>query len=1744
MKGKKLIAVFLCILMLATSIAIPSSIVLGKSSSLFNFECKNAVNDNGTYKVNDSNGTLSFGTWSNITVNSDNLYNQNGYGFANINSLKGKDEYRIEFKVKKDGNEAVTAALFSMGTNNSTSANITSDNTTDIIQYHIDGRLYVAGNDKGYITATPQDTLAYYTLLFDKNNITITLNGQVIYTQELDSDEISLFENASYIGWGTQATGKNNYGYYTGNINCSYYYLRAYEEGNFSETVNQITVDPVVYTHGYYDGTNDFMMYGTQIADGSNALEQKTKFYLPQGAVLKDIYCYDNENVGYTYADNSYCLSGSFSQDKYNAKDSSSQYVTVRFDYTLGQNEYYEYHRINVKTNPVPVHASIYAQAYTNITVRNKRVVSFETVALGSDIDNSTSTKTAAWSGSVSHSDEANNWNILSPFSSSHPGETSNNGTLVKALIGNTLSSPVNKNSGFAVTGTSTGNADIGMYTKTAKYYVDKSYDSILGAKHTAGSNDYYIEMKTENIYQTFDTSATGINVVQHQSWNGRFNVSGTTLGDNSWDKNNNASETVKLSAKVSDGSKDDEYWAAGYHGNSTKSAKATTIIPISVTVFDKTDARNALSKYSTNISSKKYESVSWRVYRNAYLALEEQLANYEISNVDTKYITDLGSAYNNLTQLSCDYSALNAILSQCKNALDNKNIFKQTTDLEALYNETTNKAFDSNGDETIVNQSEVDALTANLIMQYTETVLNRQNVDITLRIFVDGALTDTQKYSAQYGKEFTLDASSYLSDSSLSVAKWSEGKITLATNQNTYSFTTYSKHNIDCYISKEVQENDQKEITLLNRDGTFNTKLYLNGDTTLYNAVEACRSYSKSLLNYKLTSWLVNGNANYSKDTKIGTLDKIVITPIYTPGADFTVVINSSSQSYSFDDPAYVESNDNDFLFWALKYDDSYYRLVSYSNEYHFYVSGNMTLVAVTRNNFDSYKNKVINCPTLDEISEKKPIASIRGIAEDSNSLNGIGYDKENHKFTVVCQVSEGSTYDDCGAVLLYKGKVIVTHSVSQTESNQYLMSYKLPASFEDRSLKVKAYVEKDSQRYYSNEVEFTVPGDSSSVEISKSQMALTYNLNGNAYSIEQNGNSLLKDVNATFKLGNTDISLADYSYSSHSSVNFNDALGYGTMLTVNLKAKQSSNPNVTQIFKVYDQKPFVTTKLIIKSTNNENIESNYICPVFVDKLSSINSGSQPWAQFLKVPFDNDGWVKFENAAIKQSNSGTSHEVTAIYDAENKKGFILGSLNHDTWKTGIDFVSGDSGITSLKVYGGAGDTLTRGETTHGTVKSTEISSPEMFIGNYADWQDGLNEYAKSNELITPSKSTCDDGVPFGWNSWGAVQTNLNYNTAVGISDYIASNLQSSWQKDNDVPVYVDLDSYWDMLSDDELKNFAQHCKANNQKPGIYWAPFVTWYGTSELGNTVPGTDGKAKFEDIVLKKYDGSLYGNELDGCIPLDVTNPYTKMYIKDRLEKFKSWGYEYIKLDFLVHGSLEGIHYDSNVQTGIQAYNMGMSFVNDIIGDSMFINLAMSPTFPHQYSNGRRISCDVYYSTSETEYALNALTYGFWEKEIYKYPDPDHTLVWGKDGKASEAEARSQVTLGAICGTTFMMGDDFVSNTSSNAQNRFSNFLKNDKIIALAKTGKTFTPIVNGNYDSSSNIYKLEANGKIYYAVFNFRTSNTVLRPSDSFTLPLDGDYTYTTLWGNSSGEANGNLTINLNAKDAEVYEFVKK
>ncbi|MBR3587931.1 MAG: hypothetical protein IKL16_00045 [Clostridia bacterium] len=648
----------------------------------------------------------------------------------------------------------------------------------------------------------------------------------------------------------------------------------------------------------------------------------------------------------------------------------------------------------------------------------------------------------------------------------------------------------------------------------------------------------------------------------------------------------------------------------------------------------------------------------------------------------------------------------------------------------------------------------------------------------------------------------------------------------------------------------------------------------------------------------------------------------------------------------------------------------------------------------------------------------------------------------------------------------------------------------------------------------------------DIAEADYSKDNFSFCYE-NGK-FSVSFDGITMFEDAHAEYKLGEEIFSSTEYENSEILKEQISDSRGAGICISV--KMTSNGKPDITQRFAFYDGAKYFLTDIILSDKNN-GVSSNYIAPIVIED-GKVQNGNPQWKNFLEVPFDNDSWVEFETKNLYQS--GLSHEVGAFFTPDNKDGFIIGSVTHDTWKSAVEYTSGLGKIQAMKVYSGANTELTRDQSPHGTVSGDEVSSATFFVGFYENWKDGMNEYARINTTFTPKRQSVTDNIPIGWNSWGSVQSDISYEKAVAVSDYIKNNFQSTWQDEGET-VFVNLDSYWDWLSGDELKSFVRHCEENGQVAGVYSSPFVMWWDEEGMKNyCVAGTD--ITYNEIRLKKADGTYYGNDIDGCFPLDVTHPATIKHFTNQIEVLMSYGFRYIKLDFLVHGSLEGDYYNDEIQTGIQAYNYAMNEICKIVGDEVFINLSMAPIFPYNYANGRRLCCDTYYGIKETRYMLNSLTYGFWQKELYDYIDPDHIVLVGKDNKATESEAHSRMVSGIITGGSFLTGDNFAEVTEKQSQ-RYDDLLNNEKLIEIVKKGRPFEPVLKTGSEYASNIFKLVDGEKTYIAVINY----SLLPNSFEINLPKEKCFVKNLFTGKSEVKSGEKMTVVLSGSDSIIYEI---
>lgn len=672
------------------------------------------------------------------------------------------------------------------------------------------------------------------------------------------------------------------------------------------------------------------------------------------------------------------------------------------------------------------------------------------------------------------------------------------------------------------------------------------------------------------------------------------------------------------------------------------------------------------------------------------------------------------------------------------------------------------------------------------------------------------------------------------------------------------------------------------------------------------------------------------------------------------------------------------------------------------------------------------------------------------------------------------------------------------------------------------------------DSKKYGSIKVTAHEKG----ATFASGSISVTYNTESGLAAYAWNGKTLIKGAYASAQL--EDRLLDSRKYGEHSFKLSNvekikDGNGKGVRITVENRGE--GLPVMKQIYQLYeDQSYFLVSQQVVSDIA---VSSNDMAPLVVNASGGVDLGSYGDNRVLITPFDNDAWSRYQartiNTALNNKNY-ISSEMTAIYDNASRAGLVIGSVTHDVWKTGIFWSGSNDKLNQLKVYGGFTSlTSTHDSIGHGQVTGTTLASPQIAVGYYADYRDGLENYGEANAAVAPPlkfEKGVPSGVPVGWNSWGAYESSLSYDKVVSVSNFFKDNLEETFT--NKGNVYINMDSYWDNLTEQQLRDAVKLIRQNGQKAGIYYGPFVYW--GDNMSQPVEGTNGKYTYGDIVLRDSVGNILP-KVDGAYAIDPTHPGSKQRVEYIFNKFLDYGFEYIKIDFLSHGSFEGKHYDSNVQTGIQAYNQGMAHINKTLGGKMFISASIAPLFPSQYAHARRISCDIDGSLGRTEYQLNNLTYGWWQNgTIYTYTDPDY-MTLAKGGSYNAAQTR--VNAAAISGTVYMNSDD-VSNVET--QKLMKSLLTNTNVNEIALIGEAFRPVEGNTGNAAADVFVLQDKKDYYLAVFNYTNDAIVKNVDLKRALGVSGTtkVELTDVWTGSKVQARDTLQLSLEGAQSKLYK----
>ncbi|MBD5281318.1 MAG: hypothetical protein HDS35_12420 [Bacteroides sp.] len=482
-----------------------------------------------------------------------------------------------------------------------------------------------------------------------------------------------------------------------------------------------------------------------------------------------------------------------------------------------------------------------------------------------------------------------------------------------------------------------------------------------------------------------------------------------------------------------------------------------------------------------------------------------------------------------------------------------------------------------------------------------------------------------------------------------------------------------------------------------------------------------------------------------------------------------------------------------------------------------------------------------------------------------------------------------------------------------------------------------------------------------------------------------------------------------------------------------------------MTQRLNFYDNHPYIITSVEISGANGEIVQSNDMTALATDSRTNPFNGSNN--RFIEVPYDNDGHGRYHNTRIS-TDGLMSNEVTAIYDAESRRGLVAGSVDHDKWKSGVIFYSYGKGygLQHLSLFSGKADWSTRDVAPHGKVKGATVESARFMFGIFDDWREGLETYADANTLVVPPLEW-NGGNPMGWSTWGVMMNYVNYDGVVETAQWIKENLQPLGFIDRNGRNIISLDSFAEdnmgtristlgnkVLSEGEYRIGRDTYQGLNMDLGLYGGPFVLWGWV--VDSTIPGTGVGAEpsytWSQAALR-HDGELIKVNSNQAYALDPTHPAIETHIKWAFKKYASYGARYVKVDFLNNGQCEGDSwYNPEITTGTMAYNYGMKIMREEAEKyGMYIVESIAPIFPYQYAHGRRQTCDRFSEIAESEYVMNAISYGWWTDRLYAVNDPDQLVLCKAGHEAAETmgENRARATTGMTSGA-YIFGDNLAS------------------------------------------------------------------------------------------------------------------
>ncbi len=320
------------------------------------------------------------------------------------------------------------------------------------------------------------------------------------------------------------------------------------------------------------------------------------------------------------------------------------------------------------------------------------------------------------------------------------------------------------------------------------------------------------------------------------------------------------------------------------------------------------------------------------------------------------------------------------------------------------------------------------------------------------------------------------------------------------------------------------------------------------------------------------------------------------------------------------------------------------------------------------------------------------------------------------------------------------------------------------------------------------------------------------------------------------------------------------------------------------------------------------------------------------------------------EEYSCSIQNHFSAEHVAVLNDSKTDNCILAGFVTSADQLTRLTIELNESGVSHFSAFSsGDGIEVDPGE---------KIESEELIIFEGSNGYFMLQKYAdiwgqRMNALSWPH-------VPTGWCSWYYYFSDVTEKDMLENIDFLREHRE-------EYPLeYIQLDAGYESANGDwltcnekfpgGLKFLADKTREAGFKPAIWLAPFMV-DENSELFKNHP---------DWMVHDSNGKIINitpGKKGPRVALDGTHPEAQEYLRKVFSTLVEYGYEYVKLDFMVYAccGTGGAYYDRKA-TRAQALRRGLAVIREAMQDKFILGCTTPLGQVIGLVNGERIGTDI--------------------------------------------------------------------------------------------------------------------------------------------------------------------------------------